>query len=188
MASNWRNLPPYHYDFSDAAASSLTCTQNPTIYSASCYCGRVKYQVRDNPVSAKLCHCRGCQQLHGAPFEWVAIFSKDKVRFEPSSLDHLYFYNSEVDQGWESTTAQHRELPVKVSCSHCRSPMADEGRNMWLAYSTQFGFTVERGIPESFRHSCHLFYKQRCVDLDDDKTKWEGHRNQSREYKPVDGS
>jgi hypothetical protein len=118
--------------------------------------------------------------------EWVAIFYKNHVRFNPSSLDYLYFYSSELDRGWTSEEAEDRVLPVKVSCSHCRTPIADEGRNMWLAFCTLFGFTCEpTGIPDSFRHSNHLFYSQRCIDLHkiDSETKWEGHKDGSKKWK-----
>jgi hypothetical protein len=203
-SSSWRFLPPYHAEFSSDVSSidagKEKANDKVPIYNASCYCGRVQYQVRGNPASTKLCHCRGCQLLHGAPFEWVSIFSKDSVRFpsstsSSSSLDHLYFYSSELDQGWTSRVANDRVLPCKVSCAHCRTPVADEGRHMWLAFNTLFGFTIEpqqgasssssssSSIPDAFRHSDHLFYQQRCIDINDDKMKWQGHRNKSPEWK-----
>ena len=182
-SSNWRENPPYQAHFS-APPPSITEASTKKIYSASCFCGRVQYQVLGDPMSSKLCHCRGCQMLHGAPFEWVAIFPKPHVRFTPtSSLDHLYFFNSELDQGWTSSSASDRILPTKVSCSHCRTPIADEGRNMWLAYSPLFGFTKEGGIPASFQHQCHLFYSQRCIDMSDDQTKWMGHKEKSAKWR-----
>jgi len=58
----------------------------PTTLAASCYCGRVNYEVRGDPISTSLCHCTGCQLLHGAPCEWVANFDKGNVRFHPTSL------------------------------------------------------------------------------------------------------
>ena len=53
---------------------------------------------------------------------------------------------------------------------------------MWLAFSTLFGFTVETGIPKKFQHTDHLFYGQRCIDLNDNAMKWEGHRQQSKAW------
>jgi hypothetical protein len=179
---SWKELPPYHNNFSQVCDQKTSMSQeNETInfYNASCYCGRVQYEVQGEPISSKLCHCRGCQMLHGAPFEWVSIFHKHNVRFTPESLDLLYFYSGELDKAWDSTKAEERILPVKVSCGWCRAPIADEGRNMWLAYSTLFGFTIESGIPPSFQHTDHLFYGQRCIDLEDDKAKWKGHKNKS---------
>jgi hypothetical protein len=136
------------------------------------------------------------------------VFYKHNVKFEPTSLDFLYFYSDELDQGWDSAMAHKRILPVKVSCSHCRTPIADEGRHMWLAFATLFGFTFEgktkssagdsdgssrNGIPLSFRCTDHLFYGQRCVNVgdtpssDDDQPtttkKWVGHRNRSPPWK-----
>ena len=217
--SSWKDLPPYHANFGpflERGQSSLSSssgvgsppiaataaaraqdqgeqkatTSTATHYKASCYCGRVRYRVRGEPLSAKLCHCRGCQLFHGAPFEWVAIFQKENIKFDdPSALQWLYFYNSELDTGWTADQADERVLPVKVTCAHCRTPIADEGRHMWLAYCTLFGFTVQGGgIPPGFRHSCHLFYSQRCIDLhclpenEAEVKKWVGHRNKSPEW------
>jgi hypothetical protein len=54
---------------------------------------------------------------------------------------------------------------------------------MWLAFVTVFGFTIETGIPDAFRHTNHLFYGQQCIALDDDDAvKWTGHKNQSEIY------
>ena len=107
-------------------------------------------------------------------------------------MNYLYFYSDSLDQGWDSTNASQRVLPVKVSCSHCRTPIADEGRHMWLAFATLFGFTIEQrgGIPKSFRHTDHLFYGQRCVNIDDgdedddgmNSIKWIGHRKKSPQW------
>jgi hypothetical protein len=202
--ADWKQLSPYCKEFGDALPSerdqhiesssrdhddtiynieSHSSDHDDTIYNAKCYCGRVKYQVRGDPTSSKLCHCRGCQQLHGAPFEWVSIFHKHNVRFSPKSLSFLYFYSGETDQGWDSSLANQRILPVKVSCAWCRTPIADEGRNMWLAFTTLFGFSVETGIPKTFQHTNHLFYGQRCIETPDDKVKWTGHKNNSDVYK-----
>ena len=44
-------------------------------YRASCHCNSVQYEVCADPVDAKICHCRVCQKLHGAPMQWAAIFT-----------------------------------------------------------------------------------------------------------------
>jgi len=140
-------------------------------YRAACFCGKVQYEVSADPVDAKLCHCRACQKLHGAPMQWAAIFHKDQVRFT-AGLDQLRFYNSE--QG-----LLERILPCKVSCSHCGTPIADEGRRMWLAFPSLFDFGPGNQTPESFKPSCHIFYSLRAVDCSDELPKWAGHKNHS---------
>jgi hypothetical protein len=131
----------------------------------------VRYEVSADPVDAKICHCRDCQRLHGAPMQWAAIFDKHHVRFT-SGMDHLYFYNGHLDK-------QERILPCKVSCALCRTPIADEGRRMWLAFPSLFDFGTPPQVPQAFRPTCHIFYGMRVVDMNDGLPKWSGHRNAS---------
>ena len=95
-------------------------------YQASCYCKAVHIEVCADPVDAKICHCLTCQRLHGAPMQWAAIFHKRDVRITKGT-DYLKFYNSEQ-------SINERILPCKVSCSLCGTPIADEGRRMWIAF------------------------------------------------------
>jgi hypothetical protein len=141
-------------------------------YQASCYCGTVRYEVCADPVDAKICHCLACQRLHGAPMQWAAIFHKKDVRFT-AGIDHLRFYNNERDQ-------HARILPCKVSCARCGTPIADEGRRMWLAFPSLFDFGHSREIPAAFRPTCHIFYGTHVVPVGDDLPKWSGHKNHSQ--------
>ena len=50
---------------------------------------------------------------------------------------------------------------------------------MWLAFPTLFEFGAKGEIPEAFRPTCHIFYGQRVVDVDDGLPKWSGHKNAS---------
>lgn len=140
-------------------------------YRAACFCGNVRYEVSTDPVDAKICHCLACQKLHGAPTQWAAIFHKRHVRFT-AGLNHLHFFNSE--QG-----LQERILPCKVSCGRCGTPIADEGRRMWLAFPTLFDFGPRTEVPDSFKPTCHIFFGMRVVDVWDDLPKWSGHKNHS---------
>ena len=141
-------------------------------YTASCYCGTVRYEVCAEPVDAKICHCLACQRLHGSPMQWAAIFRKKDVRIT-AGIEQLHFYNNERGR-------PARVLPCKISCGRCGTPVADEGRRMWLAFPALFGFGSRADIPQAFRPSCHIFYAMRVVDVGDDLPKWSGHKNQSR--------
>lgn len=145
-------------------------------YRARCHCGAVCYEVGADPVDAKLCHCRTCQTLHGAPMQWAAIFHKRHVRML-RGIEHLRFYSAVLDR-------PERVSPCKVSCALCGTPIADEGRRMWLAFPTLFDFGAKGQVPEAFRPTCHIFYGQRVVDVDDGLPKWSGHKNASVE---IDG-
>lgn len=141
-------------------------------YRASCYCETVRYDVCADPVDAKICHCPACQRLHGAPMQWAAIFHKKHVRIT-AGIDQMRFYNSERNQ-------HARILPCKISCARCGTPIADEGRRMWLAFPSLFDFGQRSDIPEAFRPTCHIFYGSRVVEVCDDLPKWAGHKNHSQ--------
>lgn len=143
-------------------------------YRAACFCGRVRYEVSAEPVDAKICHCRGCQTLHGAPMQWAAIFHKHHVRFT-AGTDLLRFYHSDGD-------SSERIVPCKVRCRQCGTLIADEGRRMWLAFPTLFDFGHSGGVPDSFKPTCHIFYGQRVMDIEDKLPKWLGHKNTSARF------
>ncbi|KAL0477280.1 ydiJ [Acrasis kona] len=140
-------------------------------YTGSCYCGAVKFKASSDPVDAKFCHCTGCQSLHGAPMQWAAIFHKKDILFDEDALDNINFYDSENKQNV-------RHLPCKISCKQCRSPIADEGRNMMLMFPVAFKID-RRNIPHAFKPTCHIFYGQRVADIKDGMPKFEGHKDHS---------
>ena len=142
-----------------------------TRYEASCHCGAVRYRVRADPVDAKICHCATCRKTHGAPMQWAAIFHKHDVRIT-TGIDRIAFYNTALDK-------PGRILPCKLTCALCGTPIADEGRNMWLAFPTLFDFGVPPKVPEAFKPTCHIFYGMRVFDIDDGLPKWSGHKDAS---------
>ncbi|KAK9829313.1 hypothetical protein WJX72_005152 [[Myrmecia] bisecta] len=163
-SEDWKQKPPY------VRPKDAQEPWKPK-YKGQCFCGKVKFEVSEDPVDAKICHCTTCQRLHGAPMQAAAIFEKHHVLFSPGAADHLYFYNS------GKKTVGH-DLPAKMSCVECRSPIADEGRNMVIFYPATFHFERPK-FPEAFQPSCHIFYGQRTVDVKDGKPKFEGHKDDS---------
>jgi hypothetical protein len=157
----WQEAPPYAHVGGDFTPR----------HRARCYCGAVEFEICADPVDAKICHCPQCQALHGAPFQWAVIFHKTDVRFV-RGVDRLFFYNAE-------TGTAGRVLPCKLSCAECRSPIADEGRRMFLAFGPLFDFGSPPRVPRSFEPTCHIFYGQRVIDVRDGKPKYLGHKGSS---------
>jgi len=140
-------------------------------YRARCKCGAVRYEVGADPVNAKICHCTVCQRRHGAPMQWAALFHKHDVRVT-AGLDRLRFFNT-------GSNTPERILPCRIDCGRCGTPLADEGRRMWLAFPPLFDFGEPPRIPDAFRPRCHIFYGARVLDIDDALPKWAGHENRS---------
>ena len=141
------------------------------MHRARCKCGAVRYEVSADPLNAKICHCAHCRHRHGAPMQWAAIFRKRDVRLT-AGLDSLRFYSSGTD-------TPERILPCRIDCGRCGTPVADEGRRMWLAFPPLFDFGEPPRVPEVFRPRCHIFYGARVLDIDDALPKWAGHENAS---------
>lgn len=169
MSFDWQLNPPYSNKKQDDRLIQ---------YDASCYCGLVQYVIYDElPLDSTYCHCHGCQQLQGAPFQWACIFPKTSLYFV-TGLDSLKFYNN-------MENIPNHQLPCKVSCQQCSSPLADEGRRMWLAFPQTFQqFRVSENVREKLKPSCHIFYGQRTIldqsMKDDGLPKFEGHKNKSK--------
>ncbi|KAH8430766.1 GFA family protein [Aspergillus melleus] len=141
-----------------------------------CQCGQVRFKLnRDRPLKAKYCHCHNCQLLHGAPFQWAAIFHKTDIAFV-NGAEGLAFYSS-------GDRTREYQTPTKLSCSYCHTPLMDEGRNMCMVFPT----TIEHGSSDqeveewrkAFEIDCHIFYSARAVDVPDGKPKWTGLDGQS---------
>ncbi|KAJ9603031.1 hypothetical protein H2200_012326 [Cladophialophora chaetospira] len=142
-------------------------------WEGSCHCGKVTYQLsRDKPLAAKYCHCTTCQRLHGAPFQWAAIFHKSDINFT----------NGVHELGWYDPTNKDtsHHLPCKVSCAYCRAPIMDEGRNMILLFPPLVKDINTKKAREAFRPTCHMFYPQRVAEFKGDGiVKWKGLDNAS---------
>ncbi|KIW93339.1 uncharacterized protein Z519_05944 [Cladophialophora bantiana CBS 173.52] len=161
----WKHREPYRIHSNNE--------EFPVQWEGHCHCGKVTYQLsRDKPLAAKYCHCTTCQRLHGAPFQWAAIFHKSDINFT----------NGHHDLGWYDPTAKSttHHLPCKVCCAYCRTPIMDEGRNMILLFPSLIkDINTPRGR-EAFRPTCHMFYPQRVTDLKGDGiVKWKGLDNMS---------
>ncbi|UZJ52875.1 hypothetical protein CBS101457_002195 [Exobasidium rhododendri] len=141
-------------------------------YLAACQCMKVEFEFHGDPLDAKHCHCKSCQQLHGAPFQWACLYNKTSVRLK-SSCDPMYlkFYSTQVGH------SDHC-VPCKVSCKNCGGHLFDEGRNMIMAYPSSFRFK-DGHVPGKFAPSAHIFYGERVMNVDDDVPKWSGHKEKS---------
>lgn len=153
---------------------SSKCSSSSIYLCRECWCGNLSFEFHGDPVDAKHCHCRQCQHLHGAPFQWAVIFPKVRyfsiqlnslrafidvlktsVRMIKNISDSLHFFSTETGAG-------DHYVPCKVSCNKCRSPIFDEGRRTVLAYPGSFKFKDHK-VPIDFQPTAHIFYSQRCA-------------------------
>eukprot|EP01084_Bolivina_argentea_P263196 445370_1 len=143
-------------------------------YFGKCDCGKISIECRTDPLDVKICHCKGCQKIHGAPMQIACIFYKKDIQFTQNCINNLKFYSSD-------NQINEHVLPCKLSCKYCNTMIADEGRNMFLAFPSIFDFKNNK-TPDSFKPKCHIFYGQRAIDISDELPKWIGHKQKSQLY------
>lgn len=155
-------------------------------YSASCFCGTTQWELQGDALSSMYCHCETCQRLHGAPYQWAAIIHKTHMRFT-SPISTLFFYSA-------SRKEAVYDLPVKVSCKECRSPIMDEGRNMLLLFPEFIQFPRDESdrkvVPTEWKASHHMFYGRRVADMHDGLEKYLTKKGEGKcddEGRPIDG-
>ncbi|KAJ5272352.1 hypothetical protein N7478_007477 [Penicillium angulare] len=165
----WKHRPPYHIQGEEEFG--------PVKWEGSCQCGKITYALkRERPLNSKFCHCRGCQVLHGAPFQWASIFHKNDISFARGSSGLAFFSSAHNSTKYE--------MPTKVSCDFCHTLIMDEGRNVCLLFPQLIRFKGSRDEQrkqlEAFKPSCHIFYEQRMFDVTDGTPKWSGMNDSSQ--------
>jgi hypothetical protein len=122
-----------------------------------CQCRKVSYSLRrESPLNAKFCHCLGCQRMHGAPFQWAAIFHKDDISFDKGS-NGLSFFSA-------SQNSNEYHTPTKVKCDYCGSFIMDEGRNTVLLFPSSIEFKGSLDEQRSQRDFFRPTYVPRSPD------------------------
>lgn len=166
----WRTADPYRKPSDDDDANFKA------EWEGSCHCGSIKYLLgREKPLSSKYCHCVDCQRMHAAPFQWAAIFHKADFRFL-NGAEGLNFYSP-------SLRRPLHDLPCKVYCETCHTPIMDEGRRMIMLFPELLkGIHSQKG-KQAFKIGDHICWGGRVVDegvFDGDGVKkWKGVDKQS---------
>lgn len=87
-----------------------------------CYCGAVRYTLRDKPMFVQCCHCRQCQVQTGGPFVVNALIETSNIEVT-GKLERVPM----SDPG---------ERPHDVyRCKKCKVALwSDYGRRPWLRF------------------------------------------------------
>ena len=86
-------------------------TANDFPMNGRCFCGEVRYQLKQPPQAAYYCHCRDCQYLAGAPFHVLAVVERNAVERQSGNLSA---FRHPTQDGSELT----REF-----CASCGTPL-----------------------------------------------------------------
>jgi len=54
-----------------------------------CFCGRIRYEIRDGTYRSVNCHCTMCRRLHAAPYVTWLVVPGDRFRYSGESPQTL---------------------------------------------------------------------------------------------------
>jgi hypothetical protein len=75
-----------------------------TIYAGSCQCGQIRYEIRAQPLTLYLCHCKECQKQSSSAFAMSLTVPRDAVV---------------IVQGQPKTWTRGADSGREVTCSFC---------------------------------------------------------------------
>lgn len=121
-----------------------------------CLCGAVRYSVAGGLRPALACHCRMCQQTHGAPAIYSAA-KKDRVTFEEQRGLAWYDSSDKARRGfcrecgaslfWEPLAADY----VAIACGTLDEPSGVKLTGHIFVASKGDYYEIADGLPQ-FQH------------------------------------
>ncbi|KIJ27615.1 hypothetical protein M422DRAFT_71597 [Sphaerobolus stellatus SS14] len=200
---DWIKHPPFRWEGSTGGKNGEEEREFVNKYVLECFCKRVQFTLASDPLDVKICHCDMCKKLHGAPMQAAAVFHKNDARLTKGNIGDIAFFSPGLSN--PHMTSHATPTPRKIYCAGCGCPLADEGKNMFIAYPSSMHHwksaeargpgeeganPPEEGIsklPPAFNVLCsisskrkHIFYGKRAFDMRDGLEKWEGLNGQSR--------
>jgi hypothetical protein len=75
-------------------------SENGAVLNGSCLCGKVTFEIQDQPHMSANCHCLSCQKTSGAGHAFHLMFNTDQVEIKGETKG----YEWTADSGNEVTT------------------------------------------------------------------------------------
>lgn len=115
------------------------------IYSGSCLCNKVKYEISGSIKNIVYCHCSKCRKAQGSAF--ATNGNVNKVNFK-------FIIGEDALTGYESSPGQ-----TKYFCKYCGSPIISKNNNKPDMIRVRIG-SIESDITE--QPEAHVFVKSKA--------------------------
>lgn len=140
---------PVKIDEEGMVVTDIPPKRKPPPYWGGCHCGRVRYQARAYPDNVRLCHCKSCRKVTGAPFFARAVFPRDGVDI-----------SGQIE--WYNTTPDLR----RGHCGHCGATVAAQRLSRSNFISLSLGSMDD---PDALPPEEHIWVSEKVgwVNIDD---------------------
>lgn len=133
---------------------------NRAVYSGSCLCGKVRFEITGEIQNIVYCHCSQCRRVQGSAF--ATNGNVDRKNFH-------FILGADELSGYESPPGQ-----TKYFCKTCGSPIISKNTTRPNTLRIRLG-TIESDIIE--RPSAHIFVtsKANWEEIMDDLPQFESY-------------
>ena len=122
-------------------------------YEGTCFCGKVKIQVKGTAAAAGYCHCHSCRKWHGAPINAWTIWPDDAVEITQGQ-DLIHTFNMQGKDG----------PSTRLSCKTCGAAVANQKPQSSM--TVVYAMTLAES-DYSFEPALHIWYAERVLDIAD---------------------
>ncbi|MBA4151193.1 MAG: GFA family protein [Acinetobacter sp.] len=131
------------------------------MYSGSCLCGGVAFEIEDELEPIQMCHCSQCRKAQGTPFVTNTPVAATALRF---------VQGGELLSSFESSPGKRR-----VFCKVCGSPIYSQHVNVPSVFRIRAGL-IDGDLNTS--PAFHIYYdsKANWFEANDDLPKFAGAR------------
>lgn len=133
-------------------------------FAVQCLCGSVRLDLHGQPAARAHCHCHSCRDFYGTSMLSATAWTIEGARLGGSGT---------------STFRHPTKQLSRTFCAACGDTMFGTNRlGMRVVPNSLVARTAGGTLPEHFRPTMHLFYRQRIIDVTDTLVKfldgWEG--------------
>lgn len=123
------------------------------VYSGSCFCGEVQFELTGAPEAMGYCHCSDCAAWAAAPINAFSLWSPEKVTVTKGE-DNICTYNK-------------TENSYRKSCKSC-------GGHLMTDHPGMKRVDVYANVVANFKHepALHVFYGEKTVSVKDGLPKY----------------
>jgi len=129
------------------------------INEGGCSCGKVRYEIHDDPLIVHCCHCSYCQRQTGTAFALNALFEADKVKVKQGSIEEI------------STPSPSGKGQTIARCPDCKTAVWSNYDMGGIKKRIRFIRVGTLDNPEKMPPDVHIFTasKQKWVNLSQEK-------------------
>jgi len=130
------------------------------MYTGSCFCGEVQYQIDSELGAIQICHCQQCRKAQGGPFA-----SNVPVK----TANFVITAGSNRLKELESTTKKGK---YRVFCSACGSPIISRLDSLPDVVRLRVG-TINEPVLQKIQHHQFVAFKAGWYEITDDAPQYD---------------